>query len=223
MVPMAVARLLQRPQRLQDCSRGRWGWLLWEYSTVDEFPEPLPRALFLKIKFLLFKPAAPNKHLASHTAQLSNQTRDYQCQGPSRPNSSPFSRVTWLPDFSGKDPVGVHSLGGCTPPLCFCHFVFISPQRLQASMLILKLLKPTCLAEEGAIDLAVFQESCQWPGRHRAWSCSHPGPCTGPRDLMVPKQSPYCLIFQCPVQFWPTTFIYAGIPLAAHSVPQKIG
>ena len=28
-----------------------------------------------------------------------------------------------------------------------------------------------------------------------------PGPHTGPRDLIVLKHSPYCLIFQCPLQF----------------------
>ena len=50
--------------------------------------------LFLFEKFLLLKPAASNKHLASHTAQLSNQTGDYPGQGLSRPNSSrPVSTV----------------------------------------------------------------------------------------------------------------------------------
>ena len=38
-------------------------------------------SLFLFEKFLLFKPAAPYKGLASHTAQLSNQTRDSPGQG----------------------------------------------------------------------------------------------------------------------------------------------
>ena len=30
---------------------------------------------------------------------------------------------------------------------------------------------------------------------------SHPGPHAGPRDLIVLKHSPYCLVFQCPLQF----------------------
>ena len=43
---------------------------------------------FYFFKFLLFKPATPNKRLASHTAQFSNQTRDYPGQGLTGPNSS---------------------------------------------------------------------------------------------------------------------------------------
>ena len=33
-----------------------------------------------------------------------------------------------------------------------------------------------------------------------AWGFSCSGPCAGPRDLIVLKHSPYCLIFQCPLQ-----------------------
>ena len=75
-----------------------------------------------------------------------------------------------------------------------------SPQRLQASRSLLVLLKP-CLAGEGAIDLVLSQESCGRPCGHWAWGYSHPGPCAGPRDLIVLKHSPNCLIFQCPLQF----------------------
>ena len=53
-------------------------------------------------------------------------------------------------------------------------------------------LYPSCLAGEGAVDLVLFQVSC---GRLRAGGCSHPGPQAGPRDLTIPKQSPYCLFF----------------------------
>ena len=98
----------------------------------------------------------------------------------------------------------IHSLSewssGCTPPLCVCHFVLIPLLRLQASRSLLALLKP-CLAGEGAIDLTLFQESCGRPGGHWAWGCSHSGPQAGPRDLIVLKHSPYCLVFQCPLQF----------------------
>ena len=57
-------------------------------------------------------------------------------------------------------------------------------------------------------------------GARRGLQSSYP--CAGPKDLIVPKQSPYCLIFQCPLEFWPPIFIYAGILLAVHSVPQRI-
>ena len=35
----------------------------------------------------------------------------------------------------------------------------------------------------------------------QAWGCSCPGPCVGPRDLFVLKQSPYLLFSQCPLYF----------------------
>ena len=72
---------------------GRREWPLWENS-LNGHREP-----FLKNKILLFKPAAPSKHPASHTAQLSNQTGYYLGQGLSRPNSSPFSRCHPAPQF----------------------------------------------------------------------------------------------------------------------------
>ena len=53
------------------------------------------------------------------------------------------------------------------------------------------LLYPPCLAEEGAVDLVLFQEFCGKPGRGWAWGCSSPGL----RDLIVPKQSPDHLFF----------------------------
>ena len=37
--------------------------------------------------------------------------------------------------------------------------------------------------------------------KDRAWCCSPPGPCAGPRDLIVLKHFPYHLTFQCPLQF----------------------
>ena len=75
----------------------------------------------------------------------------------------------------------------------------------------------------GPVDPAFSHESCGRPSWCQAWGCSCPGPSTGLRNLIVPKQSPYRLIFQCPLLFWPPNFIYGGIPLVIHSVPQKIG
>ena len=77
--------------------------------------------------------------------------------------------------------------------------------------------------EARVTDPALSQELCDRPEGCWTWGCSHPGPCAGPRDLIVLKHSPYHLIFQCPLQFWPPVFIYAGVPLAVHSDPQKIG
>ena len=61
------------------------------------------------------------------------------------------------------------------------------------------LLKP-CLTGEGSFDLALSQESCSRLGGHRAWGWTCPCPCAGPRDLIVLKHSPYCLVFQYPLQ-----------------------
>ena len=84
-----------------------------------------------------------------------------------------------------------------TTPVCLLLRPY-SPQWLQASRSLLVLLKPHCLAEEGAIDLAVFQESCSRPSRCGDWGCSGPGPQAGLRYLIVPEQSPYHLIFSMP-------------------------
>ena len=72
--------------------------------------------------------------------------------------------------------------------------------RLQATRCRLVLLK-SCLAGEGAINPTLSQESCSRPGRRRPGGCSRPGPHAGPRDLFVLKQSPYLLLFQCPLWF----------------------
>ena len=69
-------------------------------------------------------------------------------------------------------------------------------------------------------SLALSQESCTRPSRLPTWGISRPGLCAGPRDLIVLKHSSYCLIFQCPLQFFVSNFIYAGIPLAVCSVPK---
>ena len=94
----------------------RQGWLLWENS----LKQPL-RGLFFKNKFFLFKPAAPKKCPAFHTAQLPNQTRDYPGQGPTL---LPSPGVTQLPNFSGT-------------VLASDHSPIYSPQRLEASRSLL--------------------------------------------------------------------------------------
>ena len=46
-------------------------------AALGEFPKQTRRGFFFFLnKFLLFKPASPNKHLASHTGQLSNHNGD---------------------------------------------------------------------------------------------------------------------------------------------------
>lgn len=77
---------LPRLWKLQGPSPGSWGWLLQENSMNS----PSAFYIFFRFeKFLLYKPATPNKHLASHTAQAHpNQLGDSPGQGPSRPNSS---------------------------------------------------------------------------------------------------------------------------------------
>ena len=73
-------------------------------GALGQFPkQPLSASFFLFHfeKFLLLKPANTYKGLASHTAQLYNQTRDCPGQGPSQPNSS--------------QPVSTVSVGTCHP------------------------------------------------------------------------------------------------------------
>ena len=59
-------------------------------APVGEFSKQVLNAsfFFLFEIYLLCKPATPNKLLASHTAQLSNQTGEYPHQGLSWTNSS---------------------------------------------------------------------------------------------------------------------------------------
>ena len=139
-----------------------------------------------------------------------------QPNSPTRPGTL-WVRVHHSPTPPSQCPQSqwVHKTPVCWPLRPY------SAQQRQASRSILVLLKPPYLAWEGATDLALSQESCGRPGGQRSWGCSHPGSGTGPRDLIVPKHSPYHLIFQYPLQFWPPTIIYAGIPMAVHSVPQK--
>ena len=123
--------------------------------------------VFVFFKFLLLKPAAPNKHRASHTAQLSNQTGDYLGQGPSWPNYSQLASTVSL---------GAHR------PLCACHFILISPSDFKhpcpswcCSIL------PVWQERELLIWLS-STDLAAGAGRHWARDCSSPGPCSGPRD-----------------------------------------
>ena len=159
--------------------------------------------------------------MASHIAQLSNHSRD--CCVRVHCGSTLLSPgMTRLPSFSGNDPANVHSLSGCTPPLHVCHFIFIPPATSKHQVHP-GAAQTSLFGTEESLTCLSSQNPAADPGGHQTWGCSRPGPCTGPRDIIVPKHSPYCLIFQFPLQFWPPTFIYAGIPLAVHSVPQKIG
>ena len=97
-------------------------------------------------------------------------------------------------------PASFHSLCGCTEPHCVCHFVLIPLPGTLSNQAFPVLLK-SCLAGVGATDTALSQEPCCRPSGCQTWGCSHPGPCTGLKDLIVLKHSPYCLIFQCSLQF----------------------
>ena len=142
-------------------------------------------SLFLFEKFLLFKPGTPNKHLACHTGQLSNQTGDWLGQGPSLPNSfHQHPQSHW-----------VH-----TTPVCLPLYPYSRPVTSSTKI------------PPGDAQTLFGMEGSHWPCGHWAWACSGPGPRAGPRDLVVLKHSPYRLIFQWPLQFWSPIFIYAGIP-----------
>ena len=83
-----------------------------------------------------------------------------------------------------------NSLNSCGVPL-FSLFLF-------EKFLLFKPSSPSTsashIAQPGSLPRILQQTLC--PGR----VFSHPGPRTGPRDLIVLKHSSYCLIFQCPLQ-----------------------
>ena len=176
-----MAEQLLVPQGWAGLGVQRLGQLLQENSPNSHRESLFP--LFLFEKFLLLKPATPYKGLTSHTAPLSNRTWDYPGQGPTQPSS---------PQLVSIVSEGVHS------PCVFATSSLFPSLPLQATRSFPVLLK-SCLAGEGAVDLALSQEPCSRPGGHRTWSCSHPCPHAGPRYLIVLKHSPYCLVFQCPL------------------------
>ena len=89
---------------------------------------------------------------------------------------------------------GTHGLCGFTT---FSLFPSLGLQATRCLSVLLKL----CLVGEEAVNPALSQESCGRPSGHQTWGCSHPGPHAGSRSLIVLKQSPYCLVFQCPLHF----------------------
>ena len=93
-------------------------------------------------------------------------------------------------------PARVHSLSGCTPPLCVCHFVLSLP--VTSSIQVPSATVQTFFGKEWSHlpdSLPRILQRTWWtPG---LVGHSHPGP----RDLIVLKHSPYHLILQCPLQF----------------------
>ena len=89
-------------------------WLWWEgcWSRASYCRRVLQSAIesLLLNKISLLKPAAPNKHQASHTANSLARLETFQVRVHHGPTLLPSPGVTWLPNFSGNDPVGVHSL-----------------------------------------------------------------------------------------------------------------
>ena len=161
----AVAGVWPRLQlrQMQGCMAGLAG-----APDAGEFPKQPLRAFFFLNKIPLFKAFTPNKCLASHTAQLSNQTEDYLGQDPSRPKSSSFFRCYLAPQFLWLWPrQWPQSHWMNTTPVHLPLHLY-SLQQLQESRSILVPLYPPCLAEEGVVDLDFFQESCCRPSRYLA-------------------------------------------------------
>ena len=105
------------------------------------------------------------------------------------PTLLPSPGVTLLPNCSGNDPASIHSLSRWTPPLWVSQFVFISPNDF-------------IQVHPGAALSSPFgRGGSHWPGSlaRLLWQVPglglHPGPCGSPKDLVVPKQSPYHLLF----------------------------
>ena len=153
--------------------------------------ENSPNSCCVPLVFFFFLKNSPHSSPLLQTSVLPLT----QPNSPTRPGTD-WVRVHHCPTLPSRCPVSV----GTHSPCVFATLSLFSTLWFQASRSLLVLLKP-CLAGEGAIDLVLSQESCGRPCGHWAWGYSHPGPCAGPRDLIVLKHSPNCLIFQCPLQF----------------------
>ena len=163
-------------------------------------------SLFLFEKFLLFKPATPNKCLASDTAQLYDQTGDWPGQGPSLPNSSqPASTVS----------VGAHHPCVFATSSLFlpCDFKRQGPSWCCSNLI--------WQGREPLTWLSPKNPEADPVG-------TGPGAAAAVVSLLVPETllswSTLLTIWFVNVlyNFWSPVFIYAGILLAVCSVPQKI-
>ena len=130
--------------------------------------------------------AFPNKCLAFHTAQLSDQSGDYVGQGLSWPNSSPISRCHLAPKFLWYCPSQrQQSLPGntvCCAPL--------SPQRLQASRSLLAWDWLTCSKRGGSCKVTITDLTppllrCSYSSYFGLWCRAW-----GPQPLWSPAQGP---------------------------------
>ena len=160
-----------------------------------ELPNQPLRAPFSN-KILVFKPAAPNWHSASCSPALQPYWGLYasgsitaQIVSPLQaPPSSPIPLVM-------TQKVSTVSVGEHCPCASATSSLFLpetSSIQVHPGVSLSSLFGR---GGEGAPDLALFQDSCRRLGRHQAWGCSSPGPHTGPRDITVPKKSPYRLFF----------------------------
>ena len=104
--------------------RGR-GWLLWESSLISHWE-------------FLFGTKSSSSSLPLPTSarpltqpNFPTRPETIQVRVPQGPTLLPSPGVTWLSNFSGNDPAGVHSLSRWTLSQCVCHFVFIPPSNFR--------------------------------------------------------------------------------------------
>ena len=116
---------------------------LWTCCSNHAWGKPVDAQKFITKQL----PAVLNKRTALHTAQLSNQSRDYPSQGLTWPYSSPFPRCypaphflwCWLPQSQR-----VYTTSVCLP----LHLYF--PLQLPASMSFLVPGCPPCSGRGGS-------------------------------------------------------------------------
>ena len=135
-------------------------------------------AFFLRNSFCSNLPqgrACPLTHPTSPTRPGTNQVKAHPCQCTQSPLILSVPVCLLLHPYSHSCDVKQPGLSQCCSNLVrqgIEPLNWLSPKNLAADL-------------EGA----------------GAWGCCCPGPRAGPRDLIVLKHSPYCLIFQCPLQF----------------------
>ena len=139
-------------------------------------------------------PTILNKRTAFHTAQLSNQSRDYQTQGPKQPKSSllqvlPGTSISLVP--VSTVPADVYR------PMCFPLRLY-SPQQLPASRSLLVLGCPPCSGRGGSwLSNSPPHTLWQAPGQR----LQQPRSLSRSQGSYHPSANSSLSVFQCPLQF----------------------
>ena len=145
-------------------------------------PHSALEGLFLFEKILLLNPDAPYK------------------EGPVLSHSPPLQLDQGL-SGSGPDMAQLSTLPGWHAQSQWVYHFVLIPLPATSSNPVSLGSAQVLFVRRGSRKVSSLPGVLQQAQKARAWGCSHPGPCAGPRDLFFLKQSPYHLFFQCPLYF----------------------